>query len=322
MIAKRSLLFMILAACWPFAAAPVAAQPYPHRPVKIVVPFAASGSSDMAARIVADHLSRAFGQQFYVENRSGSGGTIGIEAVARSAPDGYTLLVTTDTVANAPHVLKMSIDPLKDLAPVVQLSRQGVVLAVHPSLGVASVAELVALAKQRSDLTYVTSGLSSPQDMVAQWFGQIAGIKLEHVLYRGGGQAINDLIAGHVKIGSLGLPPILAHYKAGALRVLAQSTEARSPILPEVPTYQEAGVKNLVLEQWVGVFLPAGTPPAIGASLNAEINKLLANPTVRETFLRSGQEPVGGSDAEFLQRFRHDYEKYRRLVKDLGIKTE
>jgi tripartite-type tricarboxylate transporter receptor subunit TctC len=321
MIAKRSLLFTILAACWPFVAAPVPAQPYPERPVKIVVPFAASGASDMAARLVAEHLSRTFGQQFYVENRSGSGGTIGIEAVARSPADGHTVLITTDVVANAPHVLKMNIDPLKDLVPVIQLSRQVVVLAVHPSLGVASVAELVVLAKQRPGMTYVTSGLSSPQDIVAQWFARIAGIKLEHVLYRGGGQAINDLIAGHVKIGSLGLTPILPHYKAGTLRALAQSTEARSPILPEVPTYEESGVKGLVLEQWIGVFLPAGTPPAIAARLNSEINKILADPGIRENFLRSGQEPVGGSDAEFSQRFRKDYENYGRLVRDLNIKA-
>ena len=219
------------------ASLPAPAQEWPSRPIRFIVPYPAGGSTDVGARVIADYLARSLGQQIIVENRSGGSGNIGFEAGARSAPDGYTVLIAPDQVTSAPHVFKVSFDPLKDLAPVIQLSRQPVVLAVHPKLGVGSLAELVALAKQRPGLSYATSGVGSQQHMTAEWFAQIAGIKLEHVPYRGGAQAINDLVAGHVMIGSLGSTPLIPHYKAGALRLLAQTTAARSPSLPDVPTY-------------------------------------------------------------------------------------
>jgi tripartite-type tricarboxylate transporter receptor subunit TctC len=211
---------------------------------------------------------------------------------------------------------------LKGLTPVVQLSRQPMVLAAHPSLGVASLAELIALAKQQPGLRYATGSGVGAQHMVAQWFASIAGIKLDQVPYRGGTPALNDLIAGHVKLGSLGSTPLIPHYRAGTLRLLAQSTQARSPSLPDVPIYQEAGVKGLVLDQWVGVFVPAGTPPAIGMRLNTEINKALAEATIRDGFLQSGQEPVGGSAEAFSQLVHGDFETYARLVKELNIKVD
>ena len=257
-----------------------------------------------------------------VENKSGANANIGIEAAAKSAADGYTVLVVTDALSSNPHVYKMNVDPLKGLTPVVQLSRQPMVLAAHPSLGVASLAELIALAKQQPGLRYATGSGVGAQHMVAQWFASIAGIKLEQVPYRGGAPALNDLIAGHVKLGSLGSTPLIPHYKAGTLRLLAQSTEQRSPTLPDVPTYQEAGIKGLVLDQWVGVFVPAGTPPAIGMRLNTEINKALAEATIRDGFLQSGQEPVGGSAQAFSQLVHGDFETYARLVKELNIKVD
>ena len=211
---------------------------------------------------------------------------------------------------------------MKDLAPVIQLSRQPVVLAVHPSLGVNSVSELIAVAKQQPGLNYALGGgAGGQQHIVVEWFAHIAGIKLAQVAYRGGAPALNDLIAGHVKIGSLGSTPLIPHYKAGTLRLLAQSTAARSPALPDVPTYQEAGIHGLVLDQWVGVFVPAGTPPAITVRLNTEINKALTDPAIRESFLQQAQEPVGGTAERFLQLFRDDYAKYERLIKELNIKA-
>jgi tripartite-type tricarboxylate transporter receptor subunit TctC len=299
------------------------AQAYPERPVRIIVPFPAGGSTDVGARIIGEYLTRAFSRQVYVENRSGAGGNIGIEAAAKSAPDGYTLLVSTDHVASSPHAFKLNIDPLKDLMSVIQLSRQPVVLAVHPSLGVNSIAELIAVAKQQPGLNYALGGgAGGQQHVVAEWFAKIAGIKLAPVAYRGGTPAINDLLAGHVKIGSLGSTPLIPHYKAGTLRLLAQSTATRSPGLPEVPTYQEAGIQGLVLDQWIGVLVPAGTPPAITARLNSEINKALADAAVRESFLKQAQEPVGGTAEQFLRLFRDDYAKYGRLIKELNIKAE
>ena len=291
------------------------AQEWPNRPIP------AGGSTDVGARVIASSLTRALGQQIVVENKSGANGTIGIEAAARSPDDGYTILVASDSVSSNPHVYKVNVDPLKELAPVIQLSRQPIVLAAHPSLGIASLAELIALARQQPGQRYVTGGgYGTPQHMVMQWFASIAGIKLEQVPYRGGAPAIKDLIAGHVKLGSLGSTPLIAHYKAGTLRLLAQSTLARAPSLPDVPTYQEAGIQGLVLDQWLGVFVPAGTPPAIAARLNAEINNALADPAVRESFLQAAQEPLGGTAAEFARVVHDDYDKYARLARELDIK--
>jgi tripartite-type tricarboxylate transporter receptor subunit TctC len=300
----------------------VQAQEWPSRAIRFIVPFPAGGSTDVGARLVGESLSRSFRQQIVVENKSGANGNIGIETAAKSPADGYTVLVTTDAVSSNPHVYKMNIDPLKELTPVIQLSRQPIVLAAHPSLGVASLAELIALAKQQPGLRYATGSGVGAQHMVVQWFASIAGIKLEQVPYRGGGPAINDLIAGHVKLGSLGSTPLIPHHKAGILRLLAQSTQARSPSLPDVPTYQEAGIKGLVLDQWVGAFVPAGTPPVIVARLGTEINKALAEAAIREGFLQSGQEPVGGSAQAFAQLVHGDFETYGRLVKELSIRSD
>jgi tripartite-type tricarboxylate transporter receptor subunit TctC len=316
----RSSTFTALLALALLAPASAAAQDWPSRPIRFIVPYPAGGSTDVGARVIGDYLSRTLGQQIVVENRTGGSGNIGFEAGARSAPDGYTVLIAPDQVTSAPHVFKVSFDPLKDLLPVIQLSRQPVVLAVHPKLGVGALAELVALAKQRPGLSYATSGVGSQQHMVAEWFAQLAGIRLEHVPYRGGAQAINDLVAGHVMIGSLGSTPLIPHYKAGTLRLLAQTTAARSPALPDVPTYEQAGIK-LVLDQWLGAFVPAGTPPAIVARLNTEMNKALAEAAIRESFLQSAQEPVGGSTEQFLRLVREDLAKYERLARELNIKA-
>ena len=311
-------LIALLAVVIPLAAE---AQEWPSRPLRFIVPFPAGGSTDVAARLIGEHLSRTLGQQIVVENKSGASGVVGAEFAAKSAPDGYTILIGTDQVATWQHLFKLNFDPVKDLTPVVQLSRQPVVLAVHPSLGPTTLAELIALAKQRPGMSYATPGVGSQQHIAAQWFAQIAGIKLDHVPYRGGGQAINDLVAGHVKIASLGSSPLIPHYKAGILRLLAQTTKDRSPSLPDVPTYQEAGVKGLVLDQWLGVFVPVGTPPAIAERLNDVTNKALADARIRDSLLQSAQEPVGGSAAAFSRLVGQDVETYGRLVRDLEIKA-
>jgi tripartite-type tricarboxylate transporter receptor subunit TctC len=324
MITRRN--FALTLATLPFAIGrPGAAhaQSYPNKPIRFVVPFPAGGSTDVGARLIAESLSRAFGLQVYVENKSGANGTIGIEDAATSAPDGYTILVTTDSVASNPYVFHTKVDPTKDLLPIIQLSRQPIVLAAHPSLGVNSLAELVTLAKAQPGLPYATgSGAGSAQHMAVKWFAQIAGITLEHVPYRGGGQAINDLLGGHVKLGSLGSTPLIPHYKSGTLRLLAQTSKTRSPSLPDVPTYEEAGVKGLVLEQWLGVFAPVRTSPDIASRLNGEINKALADPAVRKNLLDSAQEPVGGTTDQFATLVRADYATFGRLVKELDIKAE
>jgi tripartite-type tricarboxylate transporter receptor subunit TctC len=320
---KRLLTLAALLAFGVVLIAEAEAQEWPSRPIRFIVPFPAGGSTDVGARVIAEQLSRSLGQQIVVENKSGANGNLGIEAAAKSPADGYNVLVSTDAVGSNPHVYKTNIDPVRALVPVIQLSRQPIVLAVHPSLGISSLAELIALAKEQPGLRYATGGgYGSPQHIVAQWFAAIVGIRLEQVPYRGGSPAINDLIAGHIKLGSLGSTPLLPHYKAGTLRLLAQSTLARSPSLPDVPTYQEAGSKGLVMDQWLGVFVPAGTPAAIVTRLNSEINQALGGTSVRDSFLQSAQEPVGGSAEQFSRLVREDFDKYGRLVKELNIRAE
>jgi tripartite-type tricarboxylate transporter receptor subunit TctC len=317
---RQCLRLAVAAVALPVALRSAWSQVYPARPVRIIVPFPAGGSSDVGTRIVAEHLSQRFGRQFFIENKSGAGGNIGIEAAARAAPDGYTLLATgPDVVASALQDSKLG----GDLEPVIQLSRQPVVLAVHPSLGVTSVAELVALATQTPGLNYALGGGAGRlQHLVIEWFAKLAGIQLVRVPYRGGAPAINDLLAGHVKIGSLGLTPVIPHYQAGTLRLLAQSTAARSSSLPQVPTYQEAGIQGLILDQWLGLFAPTGTPAAITSQLNAGSNRALTDAAVRESLLKQAQEPVGGTTQQFLQLFRDDYSKFERLIRELSIKVD
>jgi tripartite-type tricarboxylate transporter receptor subunit TctC len=304
-------------------ASPTQAQPWPNKPIHVIVPFAAGGSTDVAARLVGQHLSKAFGQQVVIENRTGANGNIGTEAAAKAAPDGYTLLIAPDSVAANPHVYKVEYDALKDFIPVVQLSVQPIVLAAHPNLGAKNVAELIALAKKQPGLRFATgSGVGSAQHMATAWFAQLAGIDLTQVPYRGGGQAINDLIAGHITLGTLGSTPLIPHYKAGKLLLLAQTTAARSKSLPDVPTFQEAGIKGLVMDQWLGVFVPAGTPPDIVRKLNTEINLALRDKGLLENFDKSALDVVGGSSDQFAGRVREDFSKYEKIVKDLKIKAQ
>ena len=317
---RRKFLHLLAgAAAFPSVARFAWAQTYPSRPVRFILPVVAGGSSDVVARLMGEHLSRAFGHQFFVDNRSGAGGTAGMEAVAKSAPDGYSILVTSDRVASAPHAFKLNFDPIRDLVPVIQLTRQPLVLVVHHSLGIGSLAEFLVRARAEPGMNYATSGVGIHQHVVGEWFQELAGIKLAVVPYRGGGQVINDLIAGHVKVGVLGSTPLIPHHKAGTLRLLAQSSAERSPGLRDVPTFREAGFEKLVLDQWIGVFVPTGTPSAIIVRLNAEINKALDAPAVRANLEQQALEPVGGSAEEASRLFRDDVEKYGRLMKELNI---
>ncbi len=276
----------------------------------------------MAVRSSSDLVSQALGQPVVIENRPGASGSIAAELVARSPADGYTLLATADVMASAPHLFKLSFDPFRDFAPVVQLTLQPVVLAVHPSLGVSNLAEFVAAAKKKPGLPFATSGAGSQQQFVAEWFIRDAGLKMTHVPYKGGGQAIVDLIAGQIQVGSLGSTPIMPHYRAGKLKVLAQSTKRRSSALPDVPTYEEAGYKGLVIDQWLALFAPAATPREVVVRLNAEFGKALASPSVRERYASAALDPVGGSPEALGKVLRDDYEKYGRLVKELSIKVD
>jgi tripartite-type tricarboxylate transporter receptor subunit TctC len=296
------------------------AQAYPARPIRFIVPLAPGGGLDFVARLIGEYMSRTIGQQVYLENKLGAGGMIGIETAAKSAPDGYSVLVSNDNVASAPHVLRVNTEFVKDLVPVIELSRQTLVLAVHSSFNVKSVAELIAAVKAQPGMSFATSGVGSNQHILGEWFAKEAGIKLEHVPYRGAGQAVNDFIAGHILIGVLGPTALISHYKAGTLRFLAQSSKVRALSLPDVPTFEEAGLNGIVLETWYGAFVPSGTPGTVIARLNAEMNKAVGDPATRDSLLQTATEPVGGSAEQFARVVQEDSARYARLAKELNIR--
>jgi tripartite-type tricarboxylate transporter receptor subunit TctC len=230
------------------------------------------------------------------------------------------VLITNDNAASAPHIMKLSYDYTKELLPVCYLGRQSQFLAVHKSIGVSSVPELIAYVKANPGLGFATSGVGSNQHVAGEWFAKEAGLKMEHVPYRGAGQAINDLIAAHVKVAFLGPTALKPHAEVGTIKLLAHSGSKRSPTLPAVPTLSEVGYK-VVLDAWYAAFVPAGTPAPVVARLNAEMNKTLKDAKLLETFEKGAVEPIGGTAEELGTLARADSEKFARLVKDLNIGT-
>jgi tripartite-type tricarboxylate transporter receptor subunit TctC len=298
-----------------------AQEAWPSHPIKFIVPLAPGGAIDFIARQVGEVLSRTLGHQIVVENRTGAGGTIGMDAAMKSPPDGYTVLITNDNAASVPHIMSLSYDYTNELTPVAYLGRQSQIMAVHKDLGVSSVKELVDYVKANPGLGFASSGVGSNQHVVGAWFAKEAGINLEHVPYRGAGQAINDLIAAHVKLAFLGPTALMPHYKAGTVKLLAQSASKRAPSLQEVPTLEDAGYKGLVLDAWYAAFVPKGTPPEIVARLNKEMNESLKDPRLLTNFTTGAVEPMGGSPDEIGKLAQADSLKYARLVKELNIRT-
>jgi tripartite-type tricarboxylate transporter receptor subunit TctC len=294
---------------------------WPTRPVHFMVPLAPGGGLDLIARQVGDVLTRTLGQQIVVENRTGAGGTLGMDLAMKSEPDGYTVLITNDNAASSPHIMNLSYDYTKVLLPVCFLGRQSQALAVHSSLGVTTVAELIAYTKSKPGLGFATSGAGSNQHVLGEWFKRETGARIDHVPYRGAGQAINDLVAAHVTIAFLGSTALKPHADTGTLRLLAQSNAVRSPVLKEVPTFEEAGLKGLVLEPWFGAFVPKGTPQPIIARLNRDMNNALKDAKLVENLNKNGIEIGGGSEEDLGKLAQADSAKYARLVKDLGIKV-
>jgi tripartite-type tricarboxylate transporter receptor subunit TctC len=294
---------------------------WPTRPVHFIVPLAPGGGLDLIARQVGDVLTRTLGQQIVVENRTGAGGTLGMDLAMKSEPDGYTVLITNDNAASSPHIMNLSYDYTNVLLPVCFLGRQSQALAVHSSLGVTTVAELIAYTKSKPGLGFATSGAGSNQHVLGEWFKRETGARIDHVPYRGAGQAINDLVAAHVTIAFLGSTALKPHADTGTLRLLAQSNAVRSPVLKEVPTFEEAGLKGLVLEPWFGAFVPKGTPQPIITRLNRDMNNALKDAKLVENLNKNGIEIGGGSEEDLGKLAQADSAKYARLVKDLGIKV-
>lgn len=323
-IGRRSLIktaagVALAAAVPPFARPATAQEKWPSKPVRLIVPLAPGGAIDFTARQCSEVLARTLGQQFFVENRTGAGGTIGMDAAMKSAPDGYTLLVTNDNAASAPHIMKLTYDYTKILLPVIDIGHQPQAFAVHPSLGVNSVAEFVALAKKSGPIGFASSGVGSNQHVVGAWFAREAGIVLEHVPYRGAGAAVGDLLAGHVKAAFLGPTALIAHHNDGKIKIIGQTSAKRAPTLPNIQTLEEAGYKGLVLEAWYAAFAPPGTPADLIGQINAAVGKALTDEKLRANFEKGSMEPIGGTPEALGKLAQSDSEKYARLVKELGI---
>ena len=296
------------------------AQGYPSRPIRLIVPLAAGGFADVPARILAPRLAAALGKPVVVENRPGAGSTIGADAVAKSAPDGHTLLLTGTPHVIAPWLYKnLPYDTLKDFAPVTLVASGPYVLAVSPQLGVASVRELIAAAKaQPGTIDYASSGNGSAQHLVGALFNTMAGVTLNHVPYKGSAGAVQDLISGQVKVSFSGIPNVIAHIRSGRVRALAVTTPKRWSELPEVPTLAEAGVTGYEATLWLNIAAPAGTPTAIVQRLYAETARALLDLELQQSFRAAGVEAQAMAPPELANFMRAEQEKWGKVVRETG----
>jgi len=295
---------------------------YPNRTVRIIVPFAPGGSTDVVARILADKLGTEMKQGFIVENKPGAGGNIGADAVAKATPDGYTLLMgTTGVLAINKYLYKeMSFDPERDLAPVSYTSLITNILVVNPQVPVKSVAELVALARAKPGaLTFASSGAGSSTHLSAELFKSMAGVDILHVPYKGSSQALTDVMGGQVTMLFDNAPSSIPFIEQGKLRAVAVTSTKRLPNLPDVPTLDESGVKGYESLSWSGIMAPAGTPRRVIDKLNAAIEKILRDPDVKQRFASLGVEAVGGPPEAFSRHIRAESEKWARVVKTANI---
>lgn len=297
---------------------------YPSKPVRLIVPFPPGGGSDTVAHLLSTRLFERWGQAVVVDNRGGAGGSIGTDLTARSAPDGYTLaMATASTLSINPVLNKVPFDPIKDFAPVIHTSTIPVVLVVHPSVPVKSTRELIAMAKaQPGKLNYGSSGDGTITHLAGELFKSMTGVDIVHVPFRGGGPARNATLGGHVQINFANLLSASPFVKNGRLRALGVSTRKRTAGMPEVPTIADAGVPGYEVMQWNGVIAPRGTPKAIVAALNRDINEIVSRPDVQKMIIGSGSEPEGGTPEEFAAFIKADIAKWTKVVRDARLKEK
>jgi tripartite-type tricarboxylate transporter receptor subunit TctC len=297
------------------------AQTYPVKPVRIIVPYAPGGNTDFTARAVAEKLSDAYKRQFIVENRPGAATNIGTEAVARAAPDGYTLLM--GGAANAINMSlfsKLPYDTVRDFDPIALCVQGANVLVIHPSLPAKNLKELIALAKaQPGKLNFGSSGLGSSNQMAGELFNIMAGIKIVHVPYKGNAPALTDLLGGHVEMIFSGVPALLPHIQNGRVRAIAIGSLKRFPALPQVPTFDESGLKGYEATTWFGMLAPAKTPKEIVSRLNVEVDKAIRSADIQQRFVNEGLEPMGGSPEAFTKFMRAEIVKYAKVIKAAGV---
>jgi tripartite-type tricarboxylate transporter receptor subunit TctC len=314
----RALLLALL-----LAAGAAQAQSWPAKPVRFVVPYPPGGSTDLTARTLAERLTRSLGQQVVVENRAGAAGAIGTSEVARAAPDGYTILFAADTVITLHLVAKVQFDMQRDFAPITLATIQPIAVAVHPSLGVNSVQELIAYGKANpGKLSFAHSGTGTGQHFSGELLKKMAGLDMVHVPYKGGGPAVQDLLGGQVPMAVMGSTPLIPHHKSGRIKILAFTTRERFPAMPDIPTLHESGLTGFDTSQWLGLLAPRKTPAAVIARLHKESAAVLALPDVKERLAQAALQAVGNTPREFEAVMRADIERWTKLAQELGIKPQ
>ncbi|HUP28827.1 MAG TPA: tripartite tricarboxylate transporter substrate binding protein [Usitatibacter sp.] len=298
------------------------AQAYPTKPVKVIVPFAPGGGSDIVARAVTTKLQDALGQPFVIENRGGAGGLVGTEAAARAPADGYTILIMSDSFPVLAATHKPAFDPMNSLVPVAQISIAPFGLMVHPSVPANTVAEFIALAKAKPEsFSYGSSGSGGLTHLITEMFSQMAGIRMVHVPYKSTGAAMPDFLSGTITAYVGNVSALLPQVNAGKLKLLAVTNAERWPLLPNVPTIAET-IPGFAADPWFGLFVPRGTPAAIIETLNAAVNKMAAEEELRKNFAGQGMLPRAGSPAAFGEVVRRDYARWVKVVQDIGFKPE
>ncbi|HJS03198.1 MAG TPA: tripartite tricarboxylate transporter substrate binding protein [Variovorax sp.] len=319
-------MFLMAAAGLLALASAVHAEPgYPTKPIRLIVPFAPGGSTDVLARLLAEALRPELGQPVIVENKAGAGGNIGGDFVAKAPPDGYTLLIAAagPTVINPSLYARMPYDPAKDLRPVTLLIQEPNLMAINPKIPAMTVPEFIAYAKSRpTEVSFGSPGNGSPAHLAGEWFNQLTGTTMVHVPYKGTGPALNDLIAGQIAMMIDNMPALWPHVQSGKLRALAVSTDKRATAAPDLPTVAESGVKGFAFGAWKGLMAPAATPPEIVERLHAAATKALAKPDFRKRLIDLGAEPVGNTPAQFAAVIKSETASWAALVKSTGTKLD
>ena len=317
-------LVALLSAAMAVVSAQAAAQNYPVKPVRLMVPFVAGGNTDIIARVVTPEMSKALGQQLIIENRAGAGSVVGTEVVAKSPPDGYTLLmVSAAHVINPAMAKKLPYDSIKDFAPISIVADVPTAFAVHPLLPVKNVKEFIALAKARpGQLNYATAGRGTVGHLSAELLSSMTKIKMVHIAYKGTGQSITDLIAGHVQLQFSSMPAVVNQARAGKLRLLAQTGEKRSAAAKDVPTMVESGIKGFVVSSGSGLLAPAGTPRPVIDRVHGALVKALADPGVRNNLLVQGADPVGNTPEAYDAFNKAEIAKWIKVAREAGIDPE
>jgi tripartite-type tricarboxylate transporter receptor subunit TctC len=316
---------ILLGALVAVAATGAFAQSYPSKPIRLIVPFPPGGTTDILAREMGERITSATGQPVVIDNRPGAAGNVGSDIVAKAAPDGYTLLMCTVSshAINPGLYSKLPYDHIKDFAPVILVARVPNVLEVNPSVPVNTVTDLIKLAKEKpGQLNFASSGSGTSIHLSGELFKTMAGVDMVHVPYKGSAPAVTDLVAGQVQVMFDNLPSSLGQIKAGKLRAIAVTSTQRAPALPDVPTIAESGLPGFEATSWFGVLAPAGTPPAIIAKLNAEIDKWLQSPEAKEKLLGQGAAAAGGTPEQFGAYIRAETDKWAKVIKTSGAKID